>query len=88
MEQEQDRRSSWGKDRAGADGESSLQSCPDGAHRAQKVDTGLHDWNVREDRVQKERENVASEAAQWRRGLTMHRREQGSSSKVSALTAP
>lgn len=59
-----------------------------GAHRAQKVDTGLHDWNVREDRVQKERENVASEAAQWRRGLTMHRREQGSSSKVSALTAP
>ena len=48
----------------------------------------FHDWNVREDRVQKERENVASEAAQWRRGLTMHRREQGSSSKVSALTAP
>ena len=41
-----------------------------GAHRAQKVDTGLHDWNVREDRAQKERENVASEAAQWRRGFT------------------
>ena len=60
-----------------------------GAHRAQKVDTGLHDWNVREDRAQKERENVASEAAQWRRGFTRReRRHQKVSSTHNLESAP